>query len=304
MILTHDDLIKLIHDTKAVSVWNSQTGPVFWYTAGVPGPFFVNTEYLVGAELAKLLVDQITVILEQTPVAAERATRIKEAVMSAYRTHDLYKNLIDTMVDTAKRHLKDGSYDLVSGGERRDWIFSVPFAEATGLRHVYLFKDQSAYCESPLKSGETTLHIADLINNAASYIDKWIPALEKNNLRLDTTLCVNTRGSVGIKALKDKNVAILALNSVDLPFFEKSWKNGLIDQAKYEELALHYDSAQAWGEKYLIGHADLFQIDRSNAKDIERAKSFFSKDPWDLKAKHPDFFAAMNTALAARDKAG
>ncbi len=299
MILSQEALLKLVHDTKAVSVWNHKTGPVFWYTAGVPGPFFVNTEYLIGADIANSLVSTITEILSQTDDPAVRVARIDKAVMEAYVNNKDYKNLIETMVAEAQKSLPARSFTIISGGERRDWLFSVPFAHVMGLSHVYLFKDQSAYCGTAYGPEETALHVADLINNAASYVDKWLPALGKAKIKIDTTLVVTVRGTTGIDKLKEQNVKIIALNNIDLSFFEKWMKNGLIDQETYDELAVHFQSPQAWAEKYLIGREELFKVSKDSGKAYERVRSFFTKDPWNFYSKYPEFFDKIRNTFAA-----
>jgi hypothetical protein len=303
MILSHDALMKRVHDTKALSLWNSKTGPIFWYTAGVPGPFFVNTEYLIGADEANGLVATITDILEGEPDPAIRAARIKQSVMDAYAKNDAYKNIIETLAAKAKKSLRPNAYTLVSGGERRDWLFSVPFAEETGLRHVYIFKDRSTYCDSPLGPDEQALHISDLINNAASYTDKWLPALETAGIAIDTTLCVTIRGKVGTDKLTQRGVRSIALYTIDLPFFENLVAQGLVEHATYDELALYFDSPTAWAEKYLMGRETLFDVANAQGKALDRIQSFFTKDPWKFQDRYPAFFKSIKMAIEARQKA-
>lgn len=297
MILSQEELLKRVLDTKALSIWNREKGPVFWYTIGVPGPFFLNTEYLLGKEFSTELVAKITSILEQSPVSATRAEQIRKTVMDAYNGSQVFKDLIETMIAKTDETLAPDSYTVVSGGERRDWLFSIPFAEEKKLRHIYIFKDKSTYCDSPLGPDEKALHVADLINNAASYVEKWLPALEQAKIAIDTTLCVDTRGNVGITKLKERKINILALFHLDLPFFEKLKTIGLVDQATYDELALFYETEPGWAEKYLIGREDLFKVEKDNTKTIERTKSFFTKDPWNLRTKHPEFFEKMRRQI-------
>jgi len=64
MILSSAQLIHRIHETKAVSIWNHKTGPIFWYAASVPGPFYVNTELVIGPALSASLLKSITQIVE------------------------------------------------------------------------------------------------------------------------------------------------------------------------------------------------------------------------------------------------
>src|SRR4051812_27323541 len=102
---TPDQLLKLIHDTGAFSAWDRNKGPVFWYIAGVPGPFYVNTELLIGKELAKNLLAQIDIILAEIPGSdpAARAAKIESLILPAYEKEPVYKNLIAAMVTRAEK---------------------------------------------------------------------------------------------------------------------------------------------------------------------------------------------------------
>ena len=300
MILSTNDLIKRIHDTKAVSIWNRKTGPIFWYAASVPGPFYVNTELVIGADLSTALLKQITAIVAETPTAAARAQKLETLMMDAFEKDATYKNIIETMVAKTREEFPEGSFAVISGGERRDWLFSIPMAKLMNIRHVYLFKNGDYYCENDLKQGEIALHVADLINNAASYFDAWLPILDKAGLSCVGTACVNSRGNVGVDRLKSNGQKVLALNSIDITFFEKSVDAGMIDTGTLEEIRLFFKGAKECASAYLMGKPELFNAAGIDAKSFERLETFFTKDPWGLKDAHADFFAAMQAAIKAR----
>lgn len=299
---TEDAMLKLIHETKAVSIWNHKTGPVFWYAASVPGPFYVNTELVIGPALAKDLLEKITNIVAGTEDNAKRAAQLNEVILGAYRKDAQYQQVIAVMVEKAKREFAPNSYTAISGGERRDWLFSIPFAAATGIKHVFLFKNKTFYCTDALKPNEPTLHIADLINNAASYFDLWFPLLQKAQLNYIGTICVNIRGTNGLNRLSEHGKQTVTLNNVDTTFFEKSFANDLIDQTTLDEIKSYFVSSKEWAEKYLMKNVGLFDVPHLSAKDFERLQSFFANDPWKLKADNAAFFAAMQIEINKRLK--
>ena len=102
------ELIKLIHDTKALNIWDHKAGPVFWYALGVPGPFYVNTELVLGAKLAERLLEGITSIIAETKDLAVRAARLNALILGAYENDPVYRRLIITMVAAAKEQLPAG----------------------------------------------------------------------------------------------------------------------------------------------------------------------------------------------------
>jgi len=303
LTVTQSDLLKIIHDTKAVSVWNHKAGPVFWYAANVPGPFYVNTELVIGSDLAEKLLGKITAIVAATTDLAERAEQLNQLILTAYRGAPTYQKIIAAMVDKAKKDFPSGCYSFISGGERRDWLFSIPVAEELGIRHAFLFKNHQIYCKQSLSAGETALHVADLINNAASFFDAWFPILEKAGLKCAGAVCVNSRGTNGVRRLQDHGQTISVLNSIDITFFEKSCKEGLIDRATLDEIALYFKSPQEWVGKYLLGHPAVFDVPNIDKKSFERLQIFLTKDPWSLRDSYEATFTAMEAAVAKRLKA-
>ncbi len=296
-------LLKLIHDTKAVSIWNHKTGPVFWYAASVPGPFYVNTELVIGPALAAELLEKITAIIAATKDNAARAEQLNKLILGAYQMSPQYQQVISAMKLAAEREFPAGSFNVISGGERRDWLFSIPLAQELGVRHVFLFKNQTAYCKESFKENERALHVADLINNAASYFDLWFPILVKAKLDYIGTLCINSRGSNGLNRLKDHGKKTVTLNSVDLSFFDKSLASGLIDRDTRDEIAAYFTSNIDWAKRYLMHDVKLFDAQNLDAKSFERLASFFTNDPWHLGENHVAFFDAMKVEIAKRRNA-
>jgi len=303
MTSSSNPMLKLILDSKALSIWNHKTGPVFWYAAGVPGPFYLNTELMIGRELADRLLEAITTIVAKEPEPKTRAEALRSVIMAAYEQHADFRAVIRALVEQAKKDFPAGTYTAVSGGERRDWLFSIPLAEEMGIKHIYFFKNQSVFCAEPLTGGEKTLHVSDLINNAASYFDMWLPMMQKASLSCVGTLTVNTRGTAGVKRMEEAGYKVVALNRIELPFFQELAASGLIDRATLDEVALYLTSAKDWAARYVMQDAALFDIAHLDKKSLERMTSFFAKDPWGLEPQHQAFFATMRTAIAARQAA-
>jgi hypothetical protein len=300
MIYTHSDLLKLIHDTKAVSIWNRANGPVFWYAANIPGPFYVNTEQVIGGGIADHLLREITAIVAGTADAPSRAAQLEKLIMPAFLASSSWQRLIATMAARARDIFGHDGFTLVSGGERRDWLFSIPFAHACDLPHLFLFKNLSTYCAKPLPQKKATLHVSDLINNAASFFDLWQPILKREKIDCVGNLCVNIRGDAGAKRLRDAGVKTTCLVTIDTNFFRNLRNEKLIDQATSEEIAVFFASDRDWAVTYLIGNPALFDAAGCDAKSFERLRAFIANDPWKLRPAHEAFFAAMQAAIDQR----
>ena len=81
-------------------------------------------------------------------------------------------------------HPGAGDLDWSSGGERRDWFFSLPVAIRMGLPHLYIYKDGGTFLADGGATtaiddltGKRTAHVADLVTEASSYARAWIPAI-------------------------------------------------------------------------------------------------------------------------------
>ncbi len=294
------EFLGLIFSSKAVSIWNHETGPVFWYAAGVPGPFYVNTEKLIGADQSAALLDAINGIVGDASLNPEaKSEAVREAVLKSYRSNDVFQRIVATMIETSPFPISE--IDLISGGERRDWFFSVPFAEELGLDHLYIFKNGDVYRRAGEKSnhaGMRCVHISDLINNAASYFDKWLPILADHKMDLLGTISVINRGQVGMDRLKEADVKVHTLKSIDLPLFSELAQSGLIPQSSSDEISLYFKSKEDWARQYILARPEVFGLDAGlDAKSKERLQFFLAQDPWGLEPQAQETFKTLRAAL-------
>jgi hypothetical protein len=300
MIYTQNDLLKLILDTHALSIWNREKGPVFWYAANIPGPFYLNTEMMIGKTMSEHLLREITAIIAGDVDAEARAEQLERLILEAFKKNKEWQRLIATMIDRAHKDFPANAYAYISGGERRDWLFSIPFAHMAELPHLYLFKNETTFCKQPLKAGQAVLHVSDLINNAASFFDLWQPALDKLKLKCCGNLCVNVRGETGLKRLREAGQKVVSLMSIDVEFFRRLHAADLITRETFEEISVFFASSSDWAAKYLIDKPQLFDASGCDAKSFERLKFFIEHDPWKMRPKHAAFFAAMEKEIKQR----
>ncbi len=300
MILSSHALAALILKTEALNIWKRETGPVFWYTMNVPGPFYINTELLLGQELSIKLLTGIDGILAKTKDSTERAHALEAMMLDAWGGSETFRDLVETLVAKAKESFAEFPAMLVSGGERRDWLFSIPFAHVAQKSHIYLFKDETPYCDAPTPHGTPVLHVSDLINNAASIINLWIPQLAYINLPCAGNLSVISRGDVGLNKLADIKQKTVCLAAIETDFFVGLVERSIIDAGTLEEIALFMKSERDWAAHYLMQHPDVFQVGKINAKSLARLQHFLSHDPWHMRKEYPEAFARIEQEIALR----
>ena len=158
-----EDLFK----TNAVRVAPADTP--FWYTSGKLGPFYINTHFLVKDE--EEAVRMLKVI--EDAASEDKLTapgKIFSEFMKLYNSSVTFKRVTDALVDAAAKY----DFDIISGGERRDFFFSMLPAHILGKPHITIYKDLTAVWTDPefnnakilndnSLSGKKVLHIADLI---------------------------------------------------------------------------------------------------------------------------------------------
>ena len=298
------EILKTLLDTNAVSIWNSKTGPVFWYAANVPGPFYVNTEKIIGEELSELMLSEITKIVSSSDSFVEKSKLLKKSILDAFLKDAKWQSVIRQLIDISNVDFQDSSFHIVSGGERRDWLFSIPFAYLLKMPHLYLFKKGDFVFESndifvstkneipALKNINNlkSVHVSDLINNASSFFDAWMPALKKAESECIGNLCVTVRGDKGRSRLEAIGQKIVSLVTVDVQFFTQLCSMQLISKETLDEVLVFFDSSDKWIRKYVLENGTLFLSLPKDAKSCERMKTFFETDPLGLASSYPGVF--------------
>ncbi|MBP3657011.1 MAG: orotate phosphoribosyltransferase [Clostridia bacterium] len=230
-------IISWLFETDAVRV--CPEGQPFWYTSGKLGPFYINTQFLFGSEAA---ANALLKVIEDA-CAGDKLTfydKVYAEIDRQLASCSIYAQLIDLLADAAKQM----DVDFVSGGERRDFFFSMPVARKLGMGHLTIFKDLStvytdkdgvsmASAEAGL-AGKRSVHIADLITVASSYVRAWIPAVESLGAKIAYSLAVVDRDQGGAKILADAGCPLTTLVVIKPELFETAKAMGRITAEQVE----------------------------------------------------------------------
>ena len=245
-----EDLFK----THAVRVAPADTP--FWYTSGKLGPFFINTHFLARNEKT---ASGILKLIESA-IAEDRKTaphKIFDAFCDLYENDEIYRNCIDSIVETAKKY----DFDFISGGERRDFFFSMVPAHILGKPHLTIFKDLSSVitdCNFDVIDydfkGKKALHIADLITEASSYERAWIPAIKDLGSDIKDTIAVVDRKQNGRAVLSGLGVNMETLTAVDKELFDEALANGSINEAQYKLVLQFLEDPDKYMKDFIASH--------------------------------------------------
>ncbi|MBR3533417.1 MAG: orotate phosphoribosyltransferase [Clostridiales bacterium] len=245
-----EDLFK----TNAIRVAPAYTP--FWYTSGKLGPFFINTHFLAkdeqtAGDILKLIEEAVADDKEKAPF------RIFNAFRNLYEESATYKNCIDSLVEAAKKF----DFDLISGGERRDFFFSMMPAYILGKPHLTIYKDlSSVITDSNFNNieydlnGKKVLHIADLITEASSYERAWIPAIRGLGADITDTIAVVDRNQNGRKVLEGLGVNMETLTKVDKGLFDEALDNGSVNKEQYDLVLQFLDDPDKYMKDFIKAH--------------------------------------------------
>jgi orotate phosphoribosyltransferase len=278
------DLIHWLFETEAVRV--SPGDEPFWYTSGTIGPYYINTHFLYGgeAEAVKLLelIDQALADPLGCPARIEAETEAQ------YRKNAVYRAVIDLVCDYIRAHIPLSGMRFVSGGERRDWFFSLPVAKRLGLGHISIFKDGSAVLTDqgstearPDLAGAAVLHIADLITEASSYERAWVPAIKEAGGRITHSVVVVDRMQGGGQKLEAMGVRSHALAPIDPSLFSQALAAGRIDRSQHDMLCAYWETPRESMRAFLLAHPDFLRRALAGPeKNAARARLCLQKDPY------------------------
>ena len=264
------DLLSALMETQALRV--ASEGQVFWYTSGTVGPYYVNTENLYGGPDA---AGELLSFIDAEKNSPCFAFDLRERLLRQYEKNAIYRDVIDALVTRAQSAL-EVKIDAVSGGERRDWFFSLMVAECLGKTNLLIFKNRERVLFDGKNvtdegvDGLRTLHVADLVTEASSYFRDWIPLVGKGGGRIEYSANVVDRGQGGIEALCENGVPSSALLRVDEALFKRLAESEHIGSAQADLLAAYYRDPYAAMRTFLMEHPDF--LHKALRGDDERTR--------------------------------
>ena len=238
-----DKIIEALFETKAVRV--APENLPFWYTSGRLGPFFINTHFLLENEAAAgEVLKRIEKAIADSKLTAPE--EIFDMMLAYYNKGGTFKMVSDKLAEEASKL----DFDYISGGERRDYFFTMMPAYLLKKPHLTIYTDMtSVYSESidgpavdvndvDLK-GKKALHIADLITEASSYERAWIPVIRGLGSDITDTVAVVDRHQNGREVLKGLGVELHALTGINEELFDEAKANGVINDAQ-KDMIMHF----------------------------------------------------------------
>lgn len=258
------NLMSYLFETNAIRF--CEENKPFWYTSGKIGPYFINTHFVYGSE--QDAVELLSFIDECLTDKLTLPEKVFEKVLKQYQSNEIYKNVIDSMLDYIQNNINISEIDYVSGGERRDWFFSNMISYLLNKPHLSIYKDLSVVesdsnfmITTPITSleGKKVLHIADLITVASSYIRAWIPAIRNLGSEICWSCVVVDRMQGGKDKIEAEGIKSLSLVQVDKNLFRKAVELNIINESQLEMLDAFFENPDESMKQFLITHPEFLE---------------------------------------------
>jgi hypothetical protein len=249
-------------------------------TSGELGIYYINTEKM----------------LQDDGEWKRHGEDSKAMIVHALRTAE-HNGLFRDAIDIIAEHVRNlfigyGAEPLaISGGQRRDWIFSGSVAARLGIPHISLYKqeegkpDRIEYMHKGVRKdmdsfeGLRVIPLVDLITEGSSVYRQedgrelgWIPMLRQKGAVVDDLVAVVSRLQGGEEMLRQHEV-----NAYPFVLIGESF---LREHSRHPGRALEYISnPKAWSESYLREHGALDLLGAFDPKGtkIPRAKRFIER---------------------------
>ncbi|NLW12302.1 MAG: orotate phosphoribosyltransferase [Clostridiaceae bacterium] len=274
-------IVKWLFETSAVRVADPEQP--FWYTSGTLGPYYINTHFLYGSQKA---AEELLEKIEQGVKTAESLPeKLAQETIAQYNNNEIYRGLIDLMI----ARLNEEDFDLISGGERRDFFFSIPIAILMNKPHLTILKDgRSLYSNQGLTltnwteakqlEGCQVMHIADLVTEASSYIRAWLPSVKYVAGKMAKTMAVVDRCQGGAEILKQAGTELISMTSIDESLFNLAVQAGLMTAEQKTMIDAFTADPHSYMKDFLRSHPDFLDQQLSmGGKNAERARLCLEK---------------------------
>lgn len=294
------NITNYIFETKAIKF--CKENEPFWYTSGKIGPYFFNAQFVYGSEEeSKELLDYITEELASINNGVSNKKdlpkKVLDKVLAQYNSNKIYYDVINQMKEYIENNIGLDNFEYISGGERRDWYFSIILAYLLKKPHLTVFKDMSALSsdsefittdEISNLNGAKVLHIADLITTASSYIKMWVPIINNLNGIMEHTLVIIDRNQGGKENLAEVGVKSHALATVDKNLFNHALELGFITQNQLDFINKYFDNPDGTMKEFLIEHPEFVEnsLKSTNERTLKRVHTMIDEDLYGLGLKY------------------
>ena len=166
-----------------------------------------------------------------------------------------YARAVRSLIETIRAEI--GAFDVISGGETRDWDFSNPVAVLMKKPHAKMYKD-GRLIGAGVK-GKKVLHVADLNNEGSSVRDYWKPIIEKNNGSLIGVVSFVDRMEEGWALFNKMKLPSHSVVPLDKAAWDILLSEKTISAELYAQLVARMKDRRRWAINALLDNPEYFK---------------------------------------------
>jgi len=164
-----------------------------------------------------------------------------------------YRVAIDSVAELIEGTIGLDSFDVIGGGETRDWDFSNPVAYALGKPHFKAYKGGKTIGDI---AGKKVAWVADLNNEGSSMRDSWLPIVEKSGGEIVHAYFFVDRMEKGIQVMQDLGLPSSAVVPMDTNAWGYLQREGVVSDELYESLNVRAQDQHAWAINALLSNPE------------------------------------------------
>lgn len=168
--------------------------------------------------------------------------------------------------------------EIISGGETRDWVFSLPLALELGTPHFMIYKDGKIK-GGTIAEGKNVIHVADLNNQGSSPRDVWVPTIKKHRGKIKDIFFYVDRMEEGVNVMKQLGLESHAVVPLDSNAWDCLIRFDVIEEDVYKNLRERGTSKEqrdAWAIKMLYSDAGIRKFNDLKISAPEKAQKIIN----------------------------
>ncbi|MDD5483206.1 MAG: hypothetical protein PHP98_06095 [Kiritimatiellae bacterium] len=150
-----------------------------------------------------------------------------------------------------------GAFDVISGGESRDWDFSNPAAVLLEKPHAKIYKDGRLI--GAALGGKKVVHVADLNNEGSSVRDCWKPAIEKAGGALAGVFSFVDRLEDGHDLFLEMGLPSFNVVPLDKNAWDIILQENVISGSLHDQLVARMQDRRKWAINALLNNPEYFR---------------------------------------------
>lgn len=171
--------------------------------------------------------------------------------------------MVDELAALVEAKTLGREFQVISGGEVADLLFSIPVSMRLGKPHVVIRKSAKTHglggrIAGVLEKGQTVAHVSDLITSGTSAMD-WVGVIRGAGCIVRDYFVVVDRRQGGTEALGAAGVKVHSLVPLDSRFIQPAMDEGLLDKESAKEVESYLKDPEKWAESLLRSRPEVLE---------------------------------------------